>query len=235
MAASDSTTSSRSRIEQPKRTAAPFTHVDSVETHPAYAQIGASRCSGSSHLYASDFTHHNFITISIHRSEMNRSLSRDWPNAREEYIEVALSESQWATFVSSLNAGQGTCCTLRHLRGTVVPELPAPQSRADQFSAEAKEDASEALAALRTLADQIEQTPMTQKAKATLLGHVHTARRKLDDSIPFVAKSFVEHVEHVKEAAKVEVNAHVNAVIARAGIAALNGTTPFELTEGDGG
>jgi aryl-alcohol dehydrogenase-like predicted oxidoreductase len=234
MAASDSTTSPVSRVQQPTRTQNPHMHVDNVEEHPAYAQIAASRVSGSSFLYVSDFKHHHYVTISIKRSVMNRSLSRDWPFAREEYIEVALSESQWATFVSSLNAGQGVCCTLRHMHGKLVPELPAPESRSDQFAKEAEEDAAEALAALRTLADQIEQTPMTQKAKATLLAHVHTARRKLDDSIPFVANSFAEHVEDVSEAAKIEINAHVQAVIARAGIAALNDTAPFELPEGDG-
>lgn len=51
-------------------------------THPAFAQIGASRVSGSVNLYGSEFNHQHFITISIHRSELNRSLSRDWPFAR---------------------------------------------------------------------------------------------------------------------------------------------------------
>jgi hypothetical protein len=231
MAVADSTSSSRPRIQEPTRTQTPSLHIDSVEEHPAYAQIAASRVSGSAHLYASDFKHHHFVTVSIHRSVMNRSLSRDWPYAREEYIEVALSESQWATFVSSLNVGQGVCCTLRHRNGQTVPEIPPPSSRSDQFAEEAKKDAAEALAALAALAEQIDQTPMSQKAKASLLNHVHIARRKLNDSIPFVAKSFTEHVEGVKEAAKIEINAHVNAVITRAGLQAIADGKPFELLE----
>jgi hypothetical protein len=85
---------------------------DSVEKHPAYAQIGASRVSGGTYLYGSNFAHQHYVTISITKSELNRSLSRDWASGGEEYIEVALSEAQWASFVSTLNSGTGIQCTL---------------------------------------------------------------------------------------------------------------------------
>jgi hypothetical protein len=76
-------------------------------THPAFGQIGASRVSGHIQLYDSDFHHNAYMTISIRRSELHRSLNRDWHYGRDELIEVALSEAQWATFVSAPNIGSG--------------------------------------------------------------------------------------------------------------------------------
>ncbi|KKL96942.1 hypothetical protein LCGC14_1839510, partial [marine sediment metagenome] len=82
---------------------------DTVERHPAYAQIGAMRVSGShgAYLYGSDFRHQHYIMIQIHDSVLHRSLSGDRAHSGKRLIEVALSEAQWATFVSSLNQGSG--------------------------------------------------------------------------------------------------------------------------------
>lgn len=62
--------------------------------HPAFASIRASRVSGGANLYDSDFQHQHYVTVSIMRSELHRTLSNDWHHGREELIEVAMSESQ---------------------------------------------------------------------------------------------------------------------------------------------
>lgn len=92
--------------------------------HPAYGQIGASRTYGGGRaLYGSDFRHNSSVTIRISESEVTRDLSRDWPHATREIVEVTLSEAQWATFVSSLNMGEGTQCTLAHVMGERKPPI----------------------------------------------------------------------------------------------------------------
>jgi len=85
---------------------------EAVEQHPAYAQIGANRVSGGAYLYGSDFKHQHYITIQIHDSELHRQLSGDRAHSKRRLIEIAMSEAQWATFVSSLNQGGGVQCTL---------------------------------------------------------------------------------------------------------------------------
>ena len=197
------------KFEQPTVEQNPSRHTDSVERHPAYAQIGASRVSGSACLYGSDFRHQHYVTISIHASELNRSLSRDWPFAREEYIEVALSEAQWATFVSAMNVGQGVQCTLNHLQGRSIPQIPEPPNRRDKFTREAADDMRQAVASLTELRQQIDALGVSKKAKDALLSTLHITERAMTDSLPFVAKSFTEHVESVTEHAKVEVNAYM--------------------------
>ena len=62
---------------------------------------------GSTNLYDSDFRHNHYMTITIRASELHRDLNRDWHFGRNELIEVALTESQWATFVSAPNMGSG--------------------------------------------------------------------------------------------------------------------------------
>ena len=48
------------------------TYDDSVETHPAYAQIGVHRVSGRTRLYGSDFEHQHWMTVTVRRSELRR-------------------------------------------------------------------------------------------------------------------------------------------------------------------
>lgn len=208
--------------------------VDVEESHPAYAMINASRVTGRMVLAGSDFVHRNYMTISIHRSMLMRSLSHDWWFPREEYIEVALSEAQWATFVSTPNAGSGIPCTLTRRSGELIPDLPDPVQPTEKFKQEASEDAQEALAELANLRAAIGTMKVSDKAKKELTDRVDRARRKLEDSIPWVARSFSEHLETTKEQAKVEIEAYLQNAITRTGLQAIAAASgeklaPFEL------
>lgn len=191
--------------------------------HPAFGQIAVFRTSGAAHLYGSDFTHQHYMTIRVHESTLNRNLSEDWPHARGTLVEVALSEAQWATFVSSINMGAGVQCTIQAREGNpLVPELPAPDRKA-QFENEAKQDLAEIETALKALRAKVaENTVGLTKAKAAdLLGHVDTAIRRVNDSLPFVAKQMDEHMEKTVERAKVEVHGYISQQIQHAELAAL--------------
>lgn len=208
---------------------------DTQESHPAYAQIGCSRVSATpgTVLYGSDFRHGHYMTITIRRSTLNRGLNHDWPHGHDELIEVALSESQWASFVSTPNSGLGTQCTLQYYQPQgMIPGIPDPPDRTDQFTKEARQDMDEALAAIKDLRAAIDTVPgLSQKQKRLLSEGAHTAERRLTDSLPFVARSFGEHVERTTDKAKTEVHAYVENVIRRTGIEALSAAQqqPFTL------
>lgn len=219
--------------EDPKSEKAHSPTHDTVETHPAYAQIGANRVSGHSYLYGSDFQHQHFITISIHRSELHRGLSNDWAHAREEYIEVALSEAQWAAFVSSPNAGMGTQCTLRHKDHRAIPQIPGAKDRQEKFDNEMRVNIKEAREHIAKVRKLIEDSKLPQKAKDSILSELGMADRDISSSVVFIAEQFGEHMEKVTEHAKAEVNAYITGAISRAGIAALQGTTPLTLEHKD--
>lgn len=205
-------------------------------THPAFGQISASRVQGDTTLYGSDFVHHHFIIIRIARSELCRDLNHDWHFAGREYVEVALSEAQWATFVSSLNNGSGIPCTVQHVDHEMMPSIPLRRQE-DVFKAELHSTLGDAVAKVeRTIAainGDLGQG-ISGKKREAILAHLDRLRRDLDDSLPFTAKSFEKHMENTVEKAKVEVNAYMQATISRAGLAALgDGAGPLLLESGE--
>jgi hypothetical protein len=206
-------------------------HIDSIETHPAYGTVSASRVSGKAVLFGSDFVHQHYVVIRVHHAELNRSLSNDWPYPRREIVELALSEAQWATFVSTLNAGVGAQCTLQAVGGKDVPQIPEPPDRRQQFGREVDAHLRDGLLRLEVLRNLIEGSRLSGKAREELLDALSGAVMQLTSNLGFVGTQFSEHVERTTERAKVEVAAYVQAVIQRAGVAALAGDGPFAALE----
>jgi len=200
-------------------------------SHPAYGQIRASRVSGHQNLYGSDFRHHGYITIVIARSKLRRSLSRDWEFAGQELIDVSLSEAQWATFVSSLNCGGGTPCTINHIDRVSMPDLPDPPSRKEQFDKELKETMARSAEVLGGLRQKILDMKISEKMKKELISSVDSAGRSIGSNVNFVANSFSEHMEEQVEKAKCEVNAYASGLIQRAGLEHLQNQAKLSVME----
>jgi hypothetical protein len=198
-------------------------HDEATYTHPAYAQISASHVSGGAYLYGSDFKHQNYVVVRIARSEMKRHLSNDWPSARDELIEVAVSESQWATFVSSMNRGEGTQCTLQRLNGKMVPQIPGIEGKIAQFRAEGSEAAEEAVREIGELRKEINDSKLSQKQKEAWLRKLSFIEGRTTGNLRFVASQFGEHMETVVNKAKTEISAFAHNMIMRTGLSKLMG------------
>lgn len=203
-----------------------------VSTHPAFAQIAVHRVSGRTNLYDSDFGHNAFVTISVRRSELHRSLSQDWHMADSELIEVAMSESQWATFVSSINVGSGVPCTLQALNGKEVPGLPAPQRRVDQFSHEMRTKMRKAFAALDEAEKELKGLRASKAQRERVADAIQKARQEMGSNLPYMARQFSEHMEGTVERAKQEVHGYMAGALQRAGVAALrDGAPPLKIND----
>jgi len=210
-------------IEQPVTTAdaSGIGSTDTHTTHPAFGQIAASRVSGQTPLYASDFVHQHYMTIKIATSTLMRGLNRDWHFAGNEFIQVALTEAQWATFVSSPNVGGGVPCTIERREGKMVPGLPNPAARSDQFASELRKSMSETIARAKAALDEIDGMGLP-KGKAEKLKQSHIAViRSLESNLPFVANQFDEHMENTVEHAKQEVHGYMTGALMRAGMERL--------------
>ena len=198
-------------------------------THPAYGQISANRVSGHANLYGSEFNHQHYVTVRIYKSEHHRTLSNDWHFARGELIEVAMSEAQWASFVSSMNVGDGPCCTIQHINCQGIPQPPEPKATTEHFRKEIAEVYSELQAELMSVAADLGDAIGKRKAE-DLRKRVERAAGRMVSSSGFVADQFDEHMENTTEKAKIEVNAFVEAAITRAGLQAIaNGTAVLSL------
>lgn len=211
------------KIEEP--TVSYETHAgnETVETerHPAFAQIKASRVSGQANLYDSDFTHHSYMTVTIVRSHKMRSLHRDWHYGRQELISVAMTEAQWATFVSAASIGSGTPCTIEELDGEIIPGLPPPKSRHDQFDREIKAKLEKTVAGVRDAIKRIEAMGLSKSKTAEATDALRSVLTELNSNLPFVAKSFTEHMEDTTEKAKAEIHGYMTGIVQRAGLDAL--------------
>lgn len=206
-------------------------------THPAYAQIGASRVSGHAVLYGSEFNHQHYVSIRIKTSEHIRSLSNDWHHGRRELIEVCMSEAQWASFVSSMNVGDGPCCTLHHFDGSLVPQPPEPKQTTEHFRKELAQVHADVQAVLNEIAGALSGA-IGKRTAEDLQHRLRLAAGRLTGSAGYVADQFDEHMEATTEKAKIEVNAFVEAAVRRAGLqsiadgSAVLSLPPTKLNEG---
>lgn len=203
---------------------------ESETTHPAFGQIGVSRIQGGkSALYGSDFVHHGYVVIRITESTLCRGLSNDryHPDHRP-FVEVALTEAQWATFVSSMNMGM-VPCTIESREYERVPQIPAPPEREKQFSDEYNRRFEGAVRSLDSMAKQIELMNLPKGKSKELLNRVRGVRQEISNSAPFVAEQFEEHMESLRESAKAEIHGYMNGTMHRAGLTALGAQAPLAL------
>lgn len=197
---------------------------DETETHPAYMLIGAARVgigSGGKALYGSDFVHNSCVRVTLSRSVQLRTNARDWHASNGQVISVYLSEAQWATFVSTLNIGEGVPCTLDWKEGEgYAPEIARDRTQRDRFKADVARRMERAREHLRALVGMLSTRKQREAAEAV--------ERELLGNLPWVAQQFDEHMEETVEKAKGEVHAYVMGVVHRAGLSAI-AAAPLEL------
>lgn len=177
--------------------------------HPAFGNIQVTRTSGQQSLHGSDFTHRYYMTLRISPADVTRNLCNDWHHPGPiPYIEVNLSEAQWATMVSSIGLGAGVPCTVASLGRMLVPNLPVPKARTAQFKDEVigrlqrAEDRVEEL--VRSLAD----AKITAKDRDRITSSLRQVRQDIGVNLQYVADQFDQHMERTTERAKVEINAY---------------------------
>lgn len=194
---------------------------DGYLEHPAFGQISAHRISGGKVLFGSDFQHNGFMRIRIAQASLKRDLSYDFVyGPMGGFVEVDLSEAQWAHFVSSANTS-GTQCTIHIREGRTMPDLPAPTPRTEQFRGEAAERLERAKQALAELADELRCAGISKAKLASMQSLVRTAQQDIGSNLKFVADSFDKHMERTTTEAQQEIDAHAHRVVQTLGYQAL--------------
>lgn len=184
-----------------------------AETHPAFGLIGASRvsCTPGAVLFDSDIRHGHTVRVRIKAATRTRDLHHDLIFGREEYIEVEMSEAQWASFVSSMNSGDGVPCTVRSTQDDrEVPGVPyAP--RLAQSIAETREAAHEAFDDIKAAMDAYDAILSSGTAKDRREA-LQTLRARIANAVPnvdFAGKRLIEQTENVVTKARADIEAFV--------------------------
>jgi hypothetical protein len=205
----------------------PTVNEDGYESHPAWGMIGASRVSSSppATLFDSDIKHQHFVTVRISAAERKRSLNRDWLHPQEQDIEVAMSEAQWASFVSSMNTGSGVPCTIEQRGRERMPAMPHEPRLAESMD-EVRNAGTKALAHIREAFAKVEEKPNK--------GNIKDLRHAIENApanMGFAAESLSEHAENVVQKARADIEAMVLSKAAELGVDPAD-VTP-QLTSGE--
>lgn len=207
----------------------PTTNGRGDQTHPGWGLIGASRVSSTpgAVLFDSDVRHQHYIVVRVKTATRSRDLNRDWIYPGDEFLDVAMSEAQWASFVSSMNSGNGVPCTItRREDDYQVPGFPYEPRLA------------ESMKEVRTAADQVTEK-ITEAFAAyeahKTVGNLRTLKSAIANAganVEFAAKSLNEHAENVVQRARADIEAMVVAKATQLGIEASQ-VGMLELTAGD--
>lgn len=196
--------------------------------HPSFGQINASRVSvggagrGIS-LYGTDFDHNSFIEVSIQTSELHRSLSHDRPHPRKQVVKIAMSEAQWATFVSSMNIGSGVQCTLRFVTGQGhIPSIKDQKKTADKFKIEMGDHLAGILEEVIAVQNAVDELNLTKGKLDPIKSALAKIRQDIKSNLPFIEESFDRHVEEIVEKSKVEIHGYMTGLLQQIGIDAIN-------------
>ena len=207
--------------------------------HPAFGQISASRVSSNpgAVLYGSDFRHQHYVTLELHASELNRDLARDWAFAKKSLYRVSMTESQWATFVSSMNVGGGVQCTIERTESTSCPSIPF-RDESTLFKKEGEAAINSVVPLIEELIRDLEGSEfagLSATKRQSALSKLQQAKRQIASTLPFVANSFGEHLEVTCNKAKVEIMSWANAFIHRHGLQSIAQQTggPLSLSAPD--
>jgi len=201
-----------------------------METHPAFGLIGASRGSSTpgAVLFDSEIRHRNVITIRIKRACRERKLNTDWLFGRQELIEVQMSEAQWASFVSSMNTGDGVPCTItRYDDELMVPGLPYTPRLAQSMDY-AHQAANKAFESIKAVFQRVKEKP----TKANLRD-MEIALQNAVPNVDFAGKTLVEHVENTVVKARADIEAMVARHAETLGIEPGSYTAPLALGASD--
>jgi hypothetical protein len=200
------------------------------------ALITFSRCSGSTHLFASDFDHQHYIRLRVRPAREHRSLGRTWysNDHKRDYIDVAMSASQFAEAITSLNMGCGVPCTIKHLDGKDFPDVQ-PVSDRPVFEAEGQHICDEALKGIDASLAEIDGLKLSVAAKTQLRNGLIQTRRALTDSLPFMVDAYREHMNGIEQKAKTEIASYADHAMVQYGMKAIEAQVQEQsvITGGD--
>lgn len=202
------------------------------ETHESYGMISASRISSNqSHaLFGSSIKHANTIIIRINGANIRRNLNSDRYYAEQAIVQVEMSNTQFAEFITSMNMGDGIPCTIRYLRdkdGRMSRmEDPPYKSKIVEFQKEFREDMQElgddASVGLEEIKDLLLAKDRLNKSdREQIYEYIHHMVQKIKSSIPFVSDQFNRQMSKTVAEARNEVEAYVMHNVIERGLASL--------------
>ena len=184
--------------------------------HPSFANlyIGRSLCSGKQTLFGSSIKHSDVITLKISPASLGRNLHEDHVYQESvPYIEIDMSQAQFAQAITSLNQGEGTPVTLRRLNGQYIEPCPFEDKRMqfdDEFSQDMRNLVNELKEVSKEAEELLENKKTLSKAdREKILSAFQKVQMELGSNMPFMFSQFNRQMEKTVTEAKAEVEGHI--------------------------
>lgn len=196
-----------------------------IDQHESYGLISASRCTGHVPLFGSSVDTGSFVIVRISKAEVKRDLSSDWYHDLDEIIEVRMSCNQFAEFITHMNSGNGTPCTIQHIeRKKMAP--PTAVDKRGQIENEFKDRVTRVFDKTRGIAREAERLLAgdlkTKGSRQELAELLRVLIQETTSNIPFVQSMFNESIDKTITEAKTEVESFVEGKIRSLGMEALD-------------
>jgi len=195
--------------------------------HPSYGMLHITRMSGggSTRLFGSPLaTHYGTIRLTVSKAKWSHSLHHDrYFGMSKDFIDIEMSQAQFADAITSLNIGSGTPCTIRYVQGERIESPPDYATEAEYIRDNFESKFEDMSKRTKKYADEI--LAMTAKMPAKVRRQIEIAldvmQQQINDSVPFVLQQFQEATTKITTAAKAEVDGFVTAQIRAAGLQAI--------------
>jgi hypothetical protein len=192
-----------------------------VYTHPAFGVIELTHPTGGhQHMFGSDVgASHDVIKLTVSTAELHRELSRDWIFGNKLLIELEMTHAQFAQFISSSGRSDATPVTLKYasLAGLPdnIPHIDKIETKADIFNTEIEKNAKNVLSSINYQISKLEALVESGKIPIKELRNILKSLKIGVENAPvnmgFVVKQAREALENASSAAKIEVEAFIDA------------------------
>lgn len=186
------------------------------QKHPSFANlyIGRSQYSGQRALFGSSIKHHDVICLKISPAYTQRSLNEERYFAEPfPYIEIEMSQAQFAQAITSLNMGEGTPVTLTSFNGQIIEECPYEDKRkkyAKELSVDLERISKEFEKGSKEAEEILEnKKTLSNSDKDKILSSLQYLRRVLTDHIPFIYSQFNKQMDKTVAESKAEIESHI--------------------------
>lgn len=187
---------------------------ETKERADSYGMLQINRISGNGNavLFGSSITHNETIRLSIHPGTVTRTLNHDWYYAEgKAFIEVEMSQAQFAEAITSMNMGSGVPVTIRRLNGKGVEHEGFVNKRV-QFEQEFRERMEKLEQSLRHLTEESEDLLRNKKSlnkgdRESILSELNRLKMEISSNIPFMMSSYNEQLDKTSKEAKAEIEA----------------------------
>lgn len=187
----------------------------SEEKHESYGVIQVSRVSSNKFttLFGSSIKHANYIQLRIFKGVRQRHSNREWyHHEAKPIIEVSLSEAQFGRFLSSINMGDGTPCTIAFHDGKAFEAPPYENQRMvfeNEFKKEMQKVTSGFAENINSVEEILSKKSLNKEDKANVMSALTRVKAAIDDVVPFIQASFNEAIDHSTTEAKGEIEAFI--------------------------